>query len=216
MTRTLKYLGTIAFGLSLVAVGASATAQDAASPQREAGQRGSRAQNRALNRERSQAGNLDDKTTGANIRTSQLMGMHIQNSRGEGVGEVNDIVVNANTGRVRYLAVTYGGFLGVGNKMFAVPFEAFTIQRSADDADKYLLVLNVTPQQLEGAQGFDEDSWPNFADTSFTSELDKRYGVDRRRRNQDRDRNADVDVRINGDARDADIDADTKPNVDRS
>src|SRR5687767_14741738 len=66
-------------------------------------------------------GKLDDKTAGSSIRASKLIGMNIQNHQGESVGEVNDIVLDGNSGKIRYLAVTYGGLLGVGNKMFAVP-----------------------------------------------------------------------------------------------
>jgi sporulation protein YlmC with PRC-barrel domain len=145
---------------------------------------------------RSAAGQLDSVTQGANIRVSQLTGMNIQNAQGKSVGSINDLVLDANSGKVRYAAVTYGGFLGIGNKMFAVPFEAFKIQRNVNGDT--VLVLNVTQQQLEGAVGFDENNWPNFADQSFTSELDKRYGIDRQMQNRsstpgtpgvDRDRN---------------------------
>jgi len=146
-------------------------------------------------------GKLDDKTTGTNVRASKLIGMNIQNDQGESVGEVNDIVLDGNSGKVRYLAVTYGGFLGVGNKMFAVPFEAFHCHHDPDDADEAILTLHVTQQQLNGAVGFDEESWPNFGDTKFTSELDKRYGVERKPL---RDRG--VDVRVDRDGVDVNVD----------
>jgi sporulation protein YlmC with PRC-barrel domain len=148
-------------------------------------------------------GVLDDQTTGATIRASQLIGMNIENSQGEGVGEVNDLVIDGKSGQIRYVAVTYGGFLGVGDKLFAVPFEAFKVRQQARDADDYVLTLNVTQEQLEGAQGFDQESWPNFADRNFTQELDRRYGIDRRAQQQDRPRVAervdetDVDVDVN-------------------
>jgi hypothetical protein len=105
--------------------------------------------------------------------------MNIENQKGEGVGEINDLVIDGKTGKVRYVAVTYGGFLGVGDKLFAVPFEAFKVRRQAGDADDYVLTLDVTQEQLEGAVGFDQESWPNFADRNFTEELDRRYGIDR-------------------------------------
>lgn len=143
-------------------------------------------------KDRSNAGALDDKTTGTNVRASELIGMNIVNFEGESLGEINDLVIDANSGRVRYAAVQYGGFLGLGDKLFAVPFEAFEVRPEADDPDNMLLVLNVNQEQLEGAQGFDDEHWPNFADPTFTSEVDKRYGVERRDR-----RRRGVDVRIN-------------------
>lgn len=139
------------------------------------------------------ASRLDEKTTGTNIRVSQLIGLNIQNSQGESVGEIHDIVLDAKTGKVRYAAVTYGGFLGVGNKLFAVPFEAFTVQADPEevaendvDEDDYVMILNVTQQQLEGQQGFDEDHWPNMADKQWAADLDKRYGVKRNMDAKDR------------------------------
>jgi sporulation protein YlmC with PRC-barrel domain len=146
----------------------------------------------------SRAGLLDSKTSGTSVRASRLIGMNIENSQQKGVGEINDIVLDAKTGEIQYVAVTYGGFLGVGNKMFAVPFEAFTVQQDPDDPndhDDYVLVLDVTEKQLEGAEGFDEDNWPNFADKTFTNELYKRYDVNRNRRDR---RKIDVSVGENG------------------
>ncbi len=155
---------------------------------------------------RARAGAMDGKTRGANIRASKLMGMNIQNSAGESVGAINDVVLDANTGKVRYAAVTYGGFLGIGNKMFAVPFEAFQCKVDPNDKQNHVLVLNVTQQSLEGAMGFDEDHWPDFADKKMTMELDKRYGIDR---TLDRDTRLNVNVNRDG------VDVDLKRELDK-
>jgi len=126
-------------------------------------------------------GKLDDKTPQGTARVSKLIGANLQNANGDSVGEIKDLVID-HTGKIRYAAVTYGGFLGVGSKMYAVPFEAFKVRQNPsdpNDADDYVLTLNVTKQQLDGAQGFDSDRWPNFADTKFTQDLDRRYNVTR-------------------------------------
>jgi sporulation protein YlmC with PRC-barrel domain len=149
------------------------------------------------------AGLLDSKTSGTSIRASQLIGMNIENSQQKGVGEVNDIVLDARTGEIQYVAVTYGGFLGVGNKMFAVPFAAFEVRQDPDDPDDYddlVLVLDVTEQQLEGAKGFDEDHWPNFADENFTNDLYRRYDVKRNRPERRK-----IDVSVGGNGVDVDV-----------
>ena len=169
-------------------------------------------ENRIRDRANTRAGLLDFKTSGNSVRASKLIGKNIENSQQKNVGEINDIVLNADTGEIQYLAVTYGGFLGVGNKMFAVPFEAIKVQRDPDDPDDpddYVLVMNVTQKQLEGAKGFDEDNWPTSADKNFMNALYKRYDVKRRwddRRNRNRDR--DVDVRVNRNGVDVDVDSD--------
>lgn len=178
-------------GLCVAVIAASTIAQET-----------DRRQRRSEREQRREAGRLDEKTTGTNIRASQLIGMDIYNSQDEEIAEVNDIVLDASTGRVRYLAVTYGGFLGVGDKMFAVPFEAFKVGQDPGDRDEHRLVLDVTQRQLEGAQGFDDDHWPDFADRNFTSEVDRRYGVKARR-----DRDRDIDVNIGRDGVDIDVDS---------
>jgi sporulation protein YlmC with PRC-barrel domain len=117
---------------------------------------------------------------GSAVRASKLIGMNIQNPQGKELGEVEDIVLDLGSGKVRYAAVTYGGFLGLGDKLFAVPFEAFQVTTSADDADEIVLVLDIKQQQLEGAQGFDQDNWPDFADRKFQQDLAKRYKIEQR------------------------------------
>lgn len=147
---------------------------------------------------KTRTGKLDSKLTGTGIRASKLIGLNIENSQEKNVGEINDIVLNSKTGKIEYVAVTYGGFLGVGNKMFAVPFEAIQCKPDPDDRDDHVLVMNVTQKQLEGAKGFDEDNWPNFADRNFTDELYRRYNVKRRDREVNVDvsrRGVDVDVK---------------------
>lgn len=158
-----------------------------------------------------QLGSLDETAPGGMVRASQLIGMNIYNNQEESVGEINDLVINSQTGRVEYAAVTYGGFLGLGDKMYAVPFQAFSTKADADDPDDPYLMLNVTQEQLEGSEGFDQDNWPNFADRNFTSQVDKRYGVDRRdrmrnRRQNRRDRDG-VSVDVNRNGANVEIDA---------
>jgi sporulation protein YlmC with PRC-barrel domain len=166
-----------ATALSVAFLIAAATSAQQTQNQQNAERQSQRA---TQNRGPAEAGRLDDKTSGTTIRASELIGTNIKNSQGEGVGEVEDIVVDAQSGKIRYLAVSYGGFLGLGDDLFAVPFEAFKVGHERGDPEEIVLMLDVTQERLEGAKGFNEDNWPNFADRNFTSELDRRYGVDRR------------------------------------
>ncbi|MDZ4850240.1 MAG: PRC-barrel domain-containing protein [Pirellulaceae bacterium] len=113
------------------------------------------------------------------IRASHLIGMNIENQAGESLGEVNDLMLDSETGKINYAAVTYGGFLGIGNKMFAVPYEAFHTKVDPNNAKQNTLVLNVSESELKGAVGFDEQNWPNFADKDFVDDLHRRYHLRR-------------------------------------
>jgi sporulation protein YlmC with PRC-barrel domain len=148
--------------------------------------------------DRSQVGQLDEKTTGASIRASQFIGMSVCNQEGKNIGKVNDLVLDDNSGRVRYAAVSYGGFLGLGDKLFAVPWQAFTCQREEGKDDHYL-VINATEEKIKAAPGFDQDRWPDFADRQFTQSLDQHYGVPRSR----------VDVEVGRGGVDVDVERST-------
>jgi len=169
----MRYLITCGLCAAIATLSLTASAQDAPTAAPQAAQ-----QDRS--NPRVSIGLADDKTSGRAIRASQLTGMNIVNPKGESLGRVDDIVLDGQTGRIRYLAVSYGGFLGFGDTLFAVPYEAFRFYVDPADAGNQMFVLDVTQQQLEGAQGFDQDNWPNFADKKFTDELDRRYRVQRR------------------------------------
>lgn len=138
---------------------------------------------------------LDSTTSGPGIRASKLMGMKIQNSQKEGVGQIKDIVLDPTSTRIQYVAVTYGGFLGLGDKMFAVPMQAIKVQPDPDNSNRVVLVLDVTKEQMNGAQGFDEANWPNFSDEKWSGELHRRYKVeDRWGRGANRDGKVDINI----------------------
>ncbi|MFW5693378.1 MAG: PRC-barrel domain-containing protein [Thermoguttaceae bacterium] len=132
------------------------------------------------------------------VRASELIGMDVYNSEGDALGSVYDIVIDPRSGRVRYAALSYGGFLGFGDKLVAVPWEAFTVQ-SIQARGEYQLVLNATEEQIKGASGFDQDKWPNFAEPELAEELDAHYGIEREDRKG-------VDVRIGSGGVDVDVD----------
>ncbi len=118
---------------------------------------------------RSQWSDWDDEkdVQEANVwRASNLMGKSVQNSRGEDLGEIEDIVVDLRNKDIRYVAISYGGALGFGEKLFAVPLDQLRMQQDDDGND--IFVLNVDQNALENADGFeDRDSWPAQADASL-------------------------------------------------
>ncbi len=142
----------------------------------------------------------DDSVRRVTVRASQITGMSVNNPQGDTLGSVNDIVIDAESGRVRYAALSYGGFLGFGDTLVAVPWEAFTVQK-IEGRNEYNLVLNATEEQIKGATGFDQNNWPDFADRELTRELDAQYGIERPRPR----RGAAVDVRVGRDGVDVDV-----------
>jgi sporulation protein YlmC with PRC-barrel domain len=101
------------------------------------------------------------------LKASDLAGLDVRGMSGEdAIGEINDVVIGRD-GKVAYVAVSFGGFLGLGDKLFAVPFEAVEFVRDADDADERYARIDVTEETLKSKPGFNQDNWPDEADQSF-------------------------------------------------
>ena len=88
------------------------------------------------------------------------------------VGDIKEIMINMNTGRVSYAVLSFGGFLGMGEKLFAVPWEALKL----DTANKRF-ELDVNKERLENAPGFDKNKWPDMADKSWEEGIHAYYGT---------------------------------------
>ncbi len=116
-----------------------------------------------------------NKTTHpANLaRVSELSGLNVHNANNDTVGEINDVIIDDANGHARYVALSVGGFLGVGNKLFAIPLKSFAIQR--DSNDKLTAELSVTKDSFKGIEGFDKDHWPDFADRTWRHQNDESY-----------------------------------------
>jgi len=108
------------------------------------------------------------------IRARHIEGMVVKNSEGQDLGKVEDIVVDMGTGNVRYAAVAFGGFLGVGDKLFAVPFKALRVEHDAKSKTSHF-VANIDKKTLENAPGFDKKDWPDFADPKFEESNDRHF-----------------------------------------
>jgi sporulation protein YlmC with PRC-barrel domain len=121
-------------------------------------------QQQRTNNPRAAIGDEDKVVPQGLVRASQMIDKAVYNSQQEQIGTIGDVVLDAKTGKIKYVALSSGGFLGLGDSMFAVPYEAFTTQ--IQDEEK-VCVLNVTQEQLENAKGFDQEKWPNQPDATW-------------------------------------------------
>lgn len=106
------------------------------------------------------------------LSSSSITGNSVRNPNGDDLGKVEDLVVNTATGEVTYAVVSFGGFLGLGDKLFAVPLQAMQV-----DTENHELVLNESKERLENAPGFDKDNWPASADDKWNREVRAYYGI---------------------------------------
>ncbi|UUO06285.1 PRC-barrel domain-containing protein [Blastopirellula sp. J2-11] len=117
------------------------------------------------------------------MRLSTLDGITVKNQQGETIGSIADAALNSDRGKVEYVALSFGGFVGIGDKLFAVPLDALKFQKGENEN---YLVMNVTEKDLESRQGFDQSNWPHHADSAWTGKVMKK------------DRKINVDVNVGG------------------
>lgn len=107
------------------------------------------------------------------MRASELIGKNVRNQKGDDLGQVEDVLVNVNSGRVQYTVLSFGGFMGMGDKLFAFPLSAFDRSQQRDH-----LVLNVSEERLKNAEGFDKNNWPNYRnDPGFFERVRNFFGT---------------------------------------
>lgn len=117
-------------------------------------------------------GYWDDKRgPGPRVMTADtLEGDTVRNDAGDKLGELVHIMLDVPTGRVAYGVLSVGGFLGIGDKLFAIPWKALRL-----DTENHGFRLNVSKERLEAAEGFDKDAWPTMADQQWAERVHAYY-----------------------------------------
>jgi sporulation protein YlmC with PRC-barrel domain len=89
------------------------------------------------------------------LTAESIIGEKVLNNEGEYLGHVRDIMLDIRIGRVEYYVIEFGGFLGLGEKLFAIPFELLLV-----DTDEKVFRFNEKRETLKKAPGFDKKHWP--------------------------------------------------------
>lgn len=106
------------------------------------------------------------------LGASTVTGNDVFNDEDEDLGEIREIMLDMSTGRVGYAVLSFGGFLGMGEKLFAVPWAALEL-----DITSRCFVLRVSKARLESAPGFDKQHWPDMADAEWEKGIHQFYGT---------------------------------------
>jgi sporulation protein YlmC with PRC-barrel domain len=115
----------------------------------------------------------DDEGPGPELMGADtLIGNDVVNHIDEDLGDIKEIMLHMRTGQVAYAVLSFGGFLGMGDKLFAVPWQALTL-----DTVNKRFVLNVAKERLEAAPGFDKDHWPDMNDPAWQEQINTFYGT---------------------------------------
>jgi sporulation protein YlmC with PRC-barrel domain len=106
------------------------------------------------------------------LSASSLKDEKVVNPKGEDLGKIEDYMIDLDNGRIAYCVLSFGGFLGMGNKLFMVPWKALTL-----DTVKKRFILNVDKERLKQAPGFDKDNWPDTTAPEYATDIYSFYRV---------------------------------------
>jgi sporulation protein YlmC with PRC-barrel domain len=107
------------------------------------------------------------------LSAGTIIGNKVVNPKGENIGKINEIMLDLDHGTISYAVLQFGGVMGMGDKLFAIPWQALEI-----DGDKKRFILRVDKKVLDKAEGFDQDNWPDAADYKWLAETYGYYGYD--------------------------------------
>lgn len=108
--------------------------------------------------------------------SSELIGMKVVSEEGESLGKIEDIVVHPG-GQASYAVLSFGGWLGMGDKLFAMPWtvlETVEVDAKKEDSERSL-VLPLDKEHLKRAPGFDKKNWPVMANPDWAKDIDAFY-----------------------------------------
>lgn len=104
--------------------------------------------------------------------SEQLVGCEIINLSGDKLGELKGIMLDVQRGRIAYGVIKAGGFLGLGDHLFAVPWQILDM-----DVDEKRFVLDANREKLEHSPTFNKHNWPSMANFYWGQQLHLYYGV---------------------------------------
>ena len=104
------------------------------------------------------------------MAASTLTGNDVMNRAEQKLGKIQDIMLDVPSGRIAYAVLSRGGLLGVGDKLFAIPWGALTL-----DTVHHCFVLDVPEERMKEAEGFDKDHWPSMADRTWATRIHEYY-----------------------------------------
>jgi sporulation protein YlmC with PRC-barrel domain len=114
----------------------------------------------------------DDPQPARMMTASRLCGNKVINHQNETLGQIDEVVIDVPSGRVAYAAMASGGFLGLGERLFAVPWTALRY-----DAGRECFVMDARKETFENAPGFDKDHWPTEAQREWHDSVHRFYGA---------------------------------------
>ena len=119
-----------------------------------------------------QARNLDQRETASLIGSDKVEGTNVYRSNGDKVGKIERVMIDKFSGKVAYAVMSFGGFLGLGEDYYPVPWSLLTYNERLDGYE-----VNISDQQLEGAPKYGRTASWDWQDRKRGQQVFDYYGV---------------------------------------
>ena len=113
----------------------------------------------------------DVRETTRLISSEKVTGTSVENTRGDSLGSIEEIMIDKISGKVAYAVLNYGSFLGMGGKLFALPWDILKY-----DTGRNAYVVGIPEGRLKGAPSYDAGTEPNWGDPQYAKDLHDYYG----------------------------------------
>ena len=107
------------------------------------------------------------------LSAGTITGDTVRNRADEEIGKVEEIMIDLDQGQVAYMVMASGGFLGIGDKYFAIPWSLVEV-----DTENHDVVVDLSKETIENAPGFDRDNWPDLSDVGWLNEVYVYYDLE--------------------------------------
>ena len=105
------------------------------------------------------------------LTATSIIGDKVENADGEDLGKIDNLMINLHSGRIEYVVVEYGSFLGLGGKLFAIPFQELRVIPG-----KKAFLLSRDEEYLKNSPGFDKGHWPDTNSHRYYGDVDSYWG----------------------------------------
>ncbi len=106
------------------------------------------------------------------VRVHEILGTSVENRQGDNLGKIEDLVFDSKDGKIRFCVVSYGGMLGIGSKLTAVPYHDVALP-SASDQKSRVAYLEISKADLAKAPSFAGSSWPDMTNADWVRNTEK-------------------------------------------
>src|ERR1700761_5512236 len=117
---------------------------------------------------------LDDPTTpsGRLVAVKRVLGTNVYNAALENLGSIDDVMIDKATARIAYAILSFGGFLGIGDRSYPLPWEKLEYNKELGG-----YVVDVDRETLEGAPSYTDDATASWDDEAWARDVYAHYGV---------------------------------------